>query len=430
MSVCLLFVQKIAKSPQQIVSFLFLFLVLLFLPTQLGYHFWPEFAYIKGLRIDYLSPVVYVTDICILAIFTLNARAFIASLKLWMFLLGLFLVTGIFLSLSSFVGWYGLLKLIEFIFLGWFISRHTKQCVRFMQVTLPIGIFVESGLAIWQFILQHSVGGLWYFLGERTFSGSTPGISNASLNGTLVLRPYATFPHPNVLAGYLLMCLIFVVLFLKQQNRVGKVAYVLAALLGCFALFLTMSRSAIIVGVLFLIAFLMQRAVKKSIGKKFQIIAACAVVIFLTSLALQPRFSGINITGESVVLREQLLLAAWKISIMHPVFGVGLNNFLVALPIVSLSLPIQPVHNIFMLILAETGVIGLGVFVFLLYKTFKHVFKATFEHLLMENTRIFVLCSLIIFFSIGLFDHYFLTLQQGQLLTVLIFGLAWTGWKN
>ena len=38
-------------------------LFILLLPTQLGYHFWPKWAYVFGVRVDYLSPTLYLTDI-------------------------------------------------------------------------------------------------------------------------------------------------------------------------------------------------------------------------------------------------------------------------------------------------------------------------------------------------------------------------------
>jgi len=37
-----------------------LFWLLVFLlPVQFGRHFWPEWSYVMGLRIDYLSPTIY-----------------------------------------------------------------------------------------------------------------------------------------------------------------------------------------------------------------------------------------------------------------------------------------------------------------------------------------------------------------------------------
>src|SRR5579872_3631132 len=44
----------------------FYLLTLLFLPTQLGKHFWPDFTVVEGFRIDYLSPTLYFTDLTFL----------------------------------------------------------------------------------------------------------------------------------------------------------------------------------------------------------------------------------------------------------------------------------------------------------------------------------------------------------------------------
>src|SRR5258708_34693956 len=41
-------------------------LLILLLPTQFGKHFWPDFTIVSGIRIDYLSPTVYVTDLLLL----------------------------------------------------------------------------------------------------------------------------------------------------------------------------------------------------------------------------------------------------------------------------------------------------------------------------------------------------------------------------
>ena len=110
--------------------------------------------------------------------------------------------------------------------------------------------------------MQHSLGGIFWFLGERTFTVDTPGIARfplclPSFFGCIeFLRSYATFPHPNVLAGYLA---VGVPLLLNKQiakytnkqinklNTVRKIAIVL----GLLALVLTFSRSAVLVMILF-----------------------------------------------------------------------------------------------------------------------------------------------------------------------------------
>src|ERR1035437_10261792 len=49
-------------------SAIFFYLLVLFLPTQLGKHFWPNFSYVYGIRIDYLSPTLYFTDLLVIGL--------------------------------------------------------------------------------------------------------------------------------------------------------------------------------------------------------------------------------------------------------------------------------------------------------------------------------------------------------------------------
>src|SRR5258708_5260679 len=109
-----------------------------------------------------------------------------------------------------------------------------------------IGIIGESILAIAQFFNQGSLNGVLYFLGERTFTATTSGIANASVSGELILRPYGTFPHPNVLAGYLLISLTLLLLYAKSylskdrypKFKNQKIFFGTALILGTVALFL------------------------------------------------------------------------------------------------------------------------------------------------------------------------------------------------
>src|SRR5580692_2023869 len=56
-------------NPASNIESLLLSLFFLFLPTQLGKHFWPDFSIVSGIRIDYLSPIIYVTDILVVLLF-------------------------------------------------------------------------------------------------------------------------------------------------------------------------------------------------------------------------------------------------------------------------------------------------------------------------------------------------------------------------
>src|SRR5579872_1357131 len=62
--------RKILKQVQndKIIFYLFIFL----LPTQFGKHFWLDFSYVLGQRVDYLSPTLYTTDILVTALFLIS----------------------------------------------------------------------------------------------------------------------------------------------------------------------------------------------------------------------------------------------------------------------------------------------------------------------------------------------------------------------
>jgi hypothetical protein len=47
-------------------------LLIFLLPVQLGRHFWPDFSFVLGLKIDYLAPTVYLTDLLVLLILVFN----------------------------------------------------------------------------------------------------------------------------------------------------------------------------------------------------------------------------------------------------------------------------------------------------------------------------------------------------------------------
>ena len=50
------------------------FLFLLFLPTQLGKHFFLDFSYLSGVRVDYLAPTIYLTDTIIFLCAIANSK--------------------------------------------------------------------------------------------------------------------------------------------------------------------------------------------------------------------------------------------------------------------------------------------------------------------------------------------------------------------
>jgi O-antigen ligase len=282
-----------------------------------------------------------------------------------------------------------------------------------------------------QYLHHGSINGLFYFFGERKFTSTTPGIANASINGELILRPYGTFPHPNVLAGFLLCSLIFIFAFFEVKKDIKKkILKIIALLLGSTALFLTLSRVAIILWIFIAIIALYEKLIKgnrlqfgKNLNHQSWAYALFIIIIFVSLLLLTPvlpRLEGTNFAEEAFSQRADLFKSTLIMIKDHPLFGVGLLNFLPSLSHIqkplSPTLYLQPVHNIFLLITAEAGIIGLAFSLWFLFKTYKRLLF----HL---SSTLLILFSVILI--LGLFDHYWLTLQQGQLLFALIIGLCW-----
>jgi len=418
-----------------------LFAVLLFLPFQLAKHFWPSFAFVSGQRVDYLSPTIYISDVLILLLFlTILIKFFFRGQKTEdrkqksvytaispysvFCLLIFFLSLGIFLSKSPMNGWYSLLKLSEFTFFAWIVAKDHEKIQNKLFYTFTIGIIVEGVLGILQFFNHRSINGLWYFLGERTFNSATPGIANASIHGQLILRPYGTFPHPNVFAGYLVIGLLYFLTWIfTTTDKFQKTLSLIILIFGFTVLLLTLSRVAILV---FCILALMYIVWKFSRLKYLILFVTC---IFFFGIFLTPLFSGrfleIESYSDSFQLRDILIQIALRMFISLPIFGVGLGNFLTSIPYYISSKQtyelIQPVHNIFLLVLAETGAVGFGAFLFVLFLAFKNNLK---HHPLRLPLYVYPLFSLTAISLIGLTDHYFLTLQQGQILLALVLGLS------
>lgn len=443
----------------------FFFFLLVFLPTQLGYHFWPEWAYVLGRRVDYLSPIVYVTDL--LLVLTVGswviekwrsgevAKAQISLGKLGRFgVVGIFVAANIFLAASPLVAVYKWVKVSEFLMLGYYIVK-TKPTLAAIGFPLTVAVLYSSVIAIAQFVLQHSVGGPLWWLGERAFDANTPGIARINLcqaSGITcqeMLRAYGTFPHPNVLGGFLAaMIPLLVYQFTNPTNLPirpisktwrRRIFYGATLLFGVVGLGLTFSRSAIVVGVAMMIVMVARianwelRIVKKQNWiPAFAGMTAGVVGVTIGLIVILFFLLPVSPGDESVVVRQQLNTVAIKQWLSSPIVGVGLGNFLVTLPATMPTRVIyflQPVHNVYLLLLSEIGVVGVvGIVWALINKSvgaskLRSVEEKKSRNLATSQPRSFMLLSLVTLLLLGLVDHYPLTLQQGQLLVTIFVAL-------
>ena len=109
----------------------FISLLLLLLPTQFGKHFFFDFSFVNGVRVDYLAPTLYVTDIIVFLLISTNIRVILEGLKNKFFISLLCIaLVNIFFALSKEVAIYRWVRVLEVLFLykiiADFISCHAE----------------------------------------------------------------------------------------------------------------------------------------------------------------------------------------------------------------------------------------------------------------------------------------------------------------
>ncbi|MBU0572638.1 O-antigen ligase family protein [Patescibacteria group bacterium] len=414
---------------KRLIKFTFQLLILL-LPTQLALHFWPDWAYVYGFKIDYFSPTIYLTDILAILLFvfwtiqgflrrTSQKRPYDKYIYLSAItILVVFVGINIYLAKSPWVAIYKWAKVIEFLLIGLFVARAKDfDFGSWIAKPLSFSLIAVSILAFVQFSLQETVGGLFFLFGERSFTATTPGIATFTMFGRELLRPYSVFPHPNVMAGFLGVGFF---LLLRNLSRKSKtpIYYILSLVVTSLALVLSVSRGAWIAFVLVGLSLIAAKFNVDIFKRLYLLIVVSIIAMSLLLPIVSDRllFSLGHI--ETVNHRLHLAKEAGTLIAENPIVGVGIGNYILGL-VESSDFPkvtwwLQPAHNIFLLTFSETGFVGFYTFVLLLLTV---ITKAILRK---ENI---LLAALLFVVLTGFLDHYWVTLQQTQILFAVLVGL-------
>lgn len=377
------------------------YLLIFLLPTQLGKHFFLPFSYISGVRIDYLAPTIYLTDILIILLAILSIKKHKIHISSKFVIAFILIICNIAFSLSPWVSAYKWIKVIEVLVLFYILQLKLKP--KYILISLVSSAVIQLVLSLYQISQQQSLQGIAYLFGERYFTISTPGIAKTVLQGVEILRAYGTFSHPNSLGGFFVLLYSFVLF----EKRFGKELVLKYAFVGLSSILIFLSFSKVAIGVFLLVTIFY---VIKNISCKF-----CAVGRIIGLLILSLVFISAQGDPESIQKRFYLIENALMTIKQFPLFGTGLGSYLMAqaqFPIPYSYLFFQPVHNIFLLLLAEVGIVLFGVISYFLFIFVKPFLK----------TQSGLILIFVVFFT-GFFDHYWLTLQQNFILIPVVFGL-------
>jgi hypothetical protein len=360
--------------------------------------------YVTGVYVNYLVPTVSILDVFALLLLASlisqhrNLTDFLTRIPLPIYLLaGYFLLHSLLhpdlnvifssgrLLLYTLTAYHGVKEVI----------KSKQDFGADILKILFVSVMIQLVIGVLQFSGGKSLG--LEFLGESKLLAGAIGTSFIKLSEGEFLRAYGTFPHPNVLAGYLLFA--FLSASFTHFTYKKKGLPLLLMLLSSFLMVFTFSRVAL---ALMVISWLVIGYI--SLMKK-----GLAVLIF-------ERF-GTFFTGMDYALEDRVKLIRESIEIIKQNlwFGVGSGSFTRALggnvPYAATGISLlQPVHNIPLLLISEHGIIfGLlltGLITVLILRPF---------FLSLGGKHIFILGSLSIL-AVGLMDHYLTTIQQGEIL--------------
>lgn len=403
------------------IQLLLLGLLVFFLPFNLGLHLIQESSYVLGYLVPYFVPTLYLTDLILLALLILwglelflmpEARDRVCScLRSWPVILWLILLILAWPNLNtvnpqaSLCLWLLLLKgVFLFIFL---CSRKNDRNLRSCLVlSFSFALLFQSALGLYQFYAQKPLFA-YPVLGETQFVTAMKGVAQVDWLGKKMVRAYGTTPHPNVLGAFLVLGILTV----SQTTTKNKNARIILILLSLCGLFFTFSRSAWLV--LGLLGFFLWWQKGRWRGLWF-------LSLGLILIATVHFFPWVYQQGQSPAWQERLFLIKTSLRTWQqaPLFGVGLGNSLIDLQkqggLQGDFRFLQPVHNIYCLLLSEAGLFGLSAFLVFLFLIWHDARK--------DRSPFWLLFPAVLL--LGLFDHYWFTLQQGALLLFLSFGMV------
>ena len=263
-------------------------------------------------------------------------------------------------QLSAFEAFMVVQSLLMFVYVA--STTRTRQDVLFLVTVLMVALVLE-GLIM---LVTQAVGRDLSFAGIHSVIDARSGMTGR------FYRIGGTLGSPNVAAAYLAMLIPLAVAILMSGSREApRVLAVIGVALGVMALFFTFSRGG-------WLAFGIATVVLSfSSWRRGWLPPYVPIGIILVAVVLPLVFQNAVLSrvtdSEAALGRVPLVYIALRMFESSPVLGIGANNYAA-----SMNLFMSPdianawlytVHNKYLLVLAETGLLGLLAFLLFLTTT-------------------------------------------------------------
>lgn len=288
---------------------------------------------------------------------------------------------------------------------------------------------IQSTLAITQFFAQKVSGSKWFGMSEQF--PEIPGVQVVGTATERILRAYGSLPHPNMVAGLLVVTIIITLLIYTHHTPTAtRVPYGVSLAIMSAALWTTFSRQAWISLAFVLVALITHTFITRqrfpkplAVGTLFILIPLVTFSLIMPGLIAARIGNTTSNEHRSISERQEYAQQSAEILRTEWVTGVGIGNYTAythqrdnANGIEKRSSAYQPVHNIYLLIFTELGIFGLLAFLAFLFTMARGLGRS-------NHWTIGLSLATVALLIIGLFDHYLWTLHFGIILFWLVLGL-------
>lgn len=343
----------------------------------------------------------------------------VALLLLWPWQTQYFLYQGVneYLSTSVYFSDFIIVSIILLLVFKVRRAFEPKELVKYFS----IGLVPVALLAVAQFVWQTTWSTKW--LGLAKHDPAVLGqVVIETANGERWLRAYGSFGHPNILGGVMAVALLLIII---SQSKLRRWAQYLYLSIFSAALFFSFSRAAWLALAVALAVYYFGRLGdwKNSLRKILPILVVFIILSALNSGLLLARGT---VTGrlesKSISERASYYAEARDLFLGQPLVGVGFHNYVPVLMNLRPGRPVwsyQPVHNVFVLVIVELGLLRVVLLFGLLWLALRELNKGQRVKI---NPESLALLSLL--FTLCLFDHWLWSLHSGLLFSGLILGIV------
>jgi O-antigen ligase len=279
------------------------------------------------------------------------------------------------------------------------------------------------------------------------------GVAKIVSGGTTYIRGYGTFPHPNPFSAFLVAgILITIYLLTLSASKKQTILYSTLLFINILGLTVTFSRGAylslaaglvIFFGIMCFIPLLAKEGllVRRSFSeggggvnkrRSFAIIITLISIVISFFLFKPFLLTRATFSDQSTIERKFYDVTGIKMAVANPIFGVGIGESLLHMEQYSgralAPWDKQPPHNYFIIAAAEMGIPAMLILIWFFLANLLLLLKK------IRGQPSYILYSLfsilLSFFLLMLFDHYFYTLNQTQLLLWIFLALIAAQTKN